>query len=212
LQARCRPVASQVLGRCLRILFVFSWCSLRILLLFSPGAAHLTPWRPHWSPGVSSEPMSSFDSTGSAAIQMKSHFRINRLPLAVRLPRPALPGLATPYAAGQARRFRVDQICFPFVPHRSRICRCSLTLSFPRRDYRSVRCPNPGNSQLEFAYSDGVGSQPFRMLGRTRCPGTTTACKPSANSTAALVLCGWRDRKPGFALRVDDMQSPGNDG
>ena len=159
LHARCKQVASQVLGRCLGILFVFSSYSLRVVLLFSAEAAHLTPWRPRWSQGGSSKPMSSFDRTGSAAIQMKSHFRINLLPLAVRLPRPALPGLTTPYAAGQARRFRVDQICFPFMPHRSRICRCSLTLCFPWRDYRSVRYANPGNSQLEVAYSHGVGSQ-----------------------------------------------------
>ena len=80
-KATCKLNASRLLARCsvgvfvfssyfLRILFVFSSCSPPVLLLFSAGAARLTPWRPHWFQGGSSEPMSSFDSTVAAAIQM----------------------------------------------------------------------------------------------------------------------------------------------
>src|ERR1035441_851573 len=72
-KARVKPSASQMLGRCLRVLFVFSSCSPLVL----PPSLQ----RPY---GISTAPVPRVDSPGWAAIQMESHFSMNLLRAAAR--------------------------------------------------------------------------------------------------------------------------------
>jgi hypothetical protein len=74
LTASCKPVASQALGRRHRILFVFSWYSLGILLVFSSHFPLVLPPGLGRVCGIPNEPMAWVDSARWAGIQMKTHF------------------------------------------------------------------------------------------------------------------------------------------
>ena len=94
-QARYKPCASRLLGRCLRVVFVFpwyslgiplvfSWCSPRFLPLLSPGDSQVTTLAP---------PSLCLTLTALAWLVFKRNriFSMRRLPLDDRHLRPAIP-------------------------------------------------------------------------------------------------------------------------
>ena len=72
LPAVCRPFARGRLRGCFAVLFVFSWCSLGVSLVFSAYSAAVTLARPRSHAGGHTEPSRCSDTVGFAATQTKS--------------------------------------------------------------------------------------------------------------------------------------------
>jgi hypothetical protein len=76
-----QPDASRLLGRSLGVVFVFASYFLRILLVFSWYSPPVRPGRLRHHPAGSAEPVPSYHSTGSVAIQTKPSLAPSCCPL-----------------------------------------------------------------------------------------------------------------------------------
>src|ERR1035437_5279415 len=75
LRADCKPFARGRLGCCLRILFVFSWCSHGVLMVFSSYSARVIHPQSRENSDGFTEPMRGFDSGVLARGGPKSEMR-----------------------------------------------------------------------------------------------------------------------------------------